>query len=62
MAEQTGTYEYGTGDLEGLALYLLQRAQSVKRRPQREMFERYASVAQNAADRIVKLENKVRSK
>jgi len=54
-------HEFDTGDLEGLALYLLARADGLTRK-KRELLEGYAATARNAADRIVKLERRVSRK
>ncbi len=57
MAKAYGTREFGTGDLEGLAEYLLQLRRSRKNKKKREVLKDYACIAQNAADRIVDLEH-----
>ena len=59
MATIHGTHEFGTGELEGLAKYLKQRARGLKTH-KRDVLMSYASVAENAADRICELERKVR--
>ncbi len=56
MAEMYGTFEYDTGGLEGLADYLRQRANGLKPR-KRDVLLGYARIAENAADRIVRLEH-----
>ena len=60
MAEAYGTFEYGTGGLEGLARYLRVRSRGL-RRGKREVLEGYAVTAENAADRICKLERLIRA-
>jgi len=57
MAKAYGTREFGTGNLEGIAQYMRQRARSVKKRAKRDVFIEYAVIAENAADRIVDLEH-----
>lgn len=56
MATIYGTREFGTADLEGLAQYLRQRARGLKPH-KRDALLVYASIAENAADRIVNLEH-----
>lgn len=62
MAEKLGTGEFETGELEGLAQYLKQRARSVKKQHKQELLINYVHIVENAADRICRLERRVRSK
>ena len=59
MGTVHGTHEFGTGDLEGLAKYMKQRARGLKPH-KRDVVVGYANVAETAADRICELERKVR--
>lgn len=58
MATIHGTYEFGTGDLEGLSIYLRQRARGLKSH-KHDTLMAHAHTAENAADRICELQRKV---